>query len=208
MKRGGEAVIMVGMLLMAISGCSRGNIKAVSIDEHVFKVPHGYLIEGTIPWLPASQHDGLMFTINPEASLPERVSVLVQSTAITCPAGEPLGSTPLASACHEAAQHAGRGATKQSIELEKVYSSGSSTPWDGKPTPWWNYRVKDRSGKEQGDVVATCSAIANGNGLCHAYGTYSNLVYSVGLRDSEIGHLPTIRTKIEELLSSWEKAPH
>ena len=208
MMRGSKAVIMVGVLLMAISGCSREDIKAVSIDGHVFNVPDGYLTQGTIPWLPASQHDGLMFAINPEASLPERISVLVQSTAITCPAGQPLGSTPLASACLEVAQHAEHGAAEQSIELEKVYSSGSSTPWDGKPTPWWNYRIRDRSGKGQGDVVVTCSALANGNGLCHAYGTYGGLVCSIGLRDSEVEHLPTIRRKVQALLSSWENAPH
>lgn len=103
MRRTKEAVIMIGMTLMAVTGCSRSDIKPITIDDHVFNVPEKYLVSGTIPWLPESQDDGLMFHINPEAPLPDRVSVLIQSKAITCRPGEPLGATPLAAACQAAA---------------------------------------------------------------------------------------------------------
>jgi hypothetical protein len=204
MRWGGKAVIMAGMVLMAIGGCSRSDVKTVALDGHVFSVPKKYLIQGTIPWLPASQHDGLMFYVNPEAPLRERNSVLIQSTATTCPEGEPLGVTPLAAACHAAAQEMKSRAAEEVVELEKVYSNGDSTPWDGKPTPWWNYRVKDRGGKNQGAIVATCSAMGDGNGLCHSFGNYGDLVYNISLRDSEIQRLPAIRTQVHKLLASWE----
>jgi hypothetical protein len=36
-------------------------------------------------------------------------------------------------------------------------------------------------------------------------GDYKDLVYSVGLRDSDVKRLPAIRFKIHEMLSSWER---
>jgi hypothetical protein len=195
MGRASKAIITTGILLMAISGCSSNVTKAVAIDQHMFNVPKRHLLEGTIPWLPASQHDGLMFYINPEAPLPDRNSVLIQSTATTCPPDVLRGSFPLGSACRAAAQ---REANEAEAELEKVHPNNDPTQWE--------YRVK--TGKSQGVVVANCSAMADGNGLCNSSGNYGDLVYSVGLRDSEIGRLPEIRRRIHDLLSSWEKPAH
>jgi hypothetical protein len=203
MRWAGKAAIMAVMIFMTIGGCSRSDIKTVAIDGHVFHVPMKYVVQATVFYLPSSQSDGLTFYINPEAPLKERMIVGMESSTVRCPSGRNLGATPLASACHAAVQKVGSDATQEGVELEKVYSNGDSTPWDGKPTPWWNYRVKDRGGKDQGAVVATCS-----NGLCDSYGTYGDLVYSAGLRDSEIKQLPLIHRKVHELLSSWEKPSH
>lgn len=200
MMRGSKAVIMAGVLLMAISGCSKSDVKTVAIDGHVFSVPKKYLIQGTIPWLPESQHDGLMFVINPEAPLPEQNSVLIQSTSITCHPQTAPAYDQLASACEAAERGFENEAAEPRLELEKFY--------ENKGDPWWTYRLKDPGGKGPGATVASCSALANGNGLCHALSNYGGLVYTVSLRDSEIARLPAIRRKVHELLSSWEKPAH
>ena len=195
MRRASKAIVTTGMLLMAISGCSNNVTKTVAIDQHMFNVPKKYLLEGTIPWLPASQHDGLMFYVNPEAPLPARNSVLIQSTATICPPEVLRGSFPLASACRAAAQ---KDASEAETDLEKVHPHNDHTQWE--------YRVK--TGTSQGAVVASCSAMADGNGRCDSFGTYGDLVYSVGLRDSEISRLPEIRRRVHDLLFSWEKPAH
>lgn len=189
-----SAAAVGAIVLMSISGCDRRGVKTVEIDGHIFHVPQEHLVRGTIPWLPMSQHDGLMFHINPETPLSDRVSVLIQSTAITCGPGESLGSSPLASACHAAAR---KEVAEQGGELERAYPYGDPTQWE--------YRVKDQSDMVQGTVVARCSAMGDGNGLCRSFSNYGDLVYTMGLRDSEIERLPTIRRTIHDLLSSWEE---
>lgn len=195
MKQARNAIVLSGIILMAISGCGKSDMKRVSIDHHVFNIPNRFLLEGTIPWLPASQHDGLMFYINPEAPLPERNSVLIQSTATKCPPNMSLGATPLASACRAAIQQESEA---QEGEMEKIHPHSDPTQWE--------YHIK--GDKTSSAVVATCSAMGDGNGLCHSFGNYRDLVYSVSLRDSEIESLPSIRKKIHELLSLWENSAY
>lgn len=186
-----KRISITAIFFIAISGCGNNETKTIEIDHHVFIVPKRYLLKGKIPWLPVSQHDGLTFYANPEAPLPDRNSVLIQSTTIKCPPNALLGSNPLASACRAAAQ---KQLKEQEGELEKVHPYNESTQWE--------YRVKN--GKNQGAIVATCSAMTEGNGICYSFGVYENLVYSFGLRDSEIEHVSEIKSKINELLYAWE----
>ena len=182
--------------MAVLGGCSDRNAETINIDGHSFDVPREHLIEARIPWLPQSKEKGLMFIINPKEPVQKQISVLIESTEVTCPSNQDLGSTALASTC-QAAEKGGSGFREQGFELEKVYRCADD------PTQW-EYRMKD--GEDQGDVVATCSAIADGNGLCHSLNTYGDLVYTVGLRDSEIARLPEIWAKVNELFSSWEAA--
>ena len=180
--------------MMAVSGCNGNGERAVKIDGHVFHVPKEHLVQGTIPWLPASQSEGLKFVINPGAQPKEQMIVTIESTATTCHPKSPPASSQLASACSAASQGSDSGNVVQNFVLEKVHRDGDLTQWE--------YRLKD-----QGTVVASCYALSdNGEaGLCTSLGHYRGLVYSVGLRDSDVENLPSIREKVNGLLLSWEK---
>jgi hypothetical protein len=174
-------------------GCSGDNKSKIVIDGHAFDVPSNYVVDEPIPWLPASQLDGLMFYINPDAPLSKRMSVLVQSSNISC--RPPLTSGPLAAACQSSLKsdtHYPNG------YIERFYPNNDSTQW--------SYRIP--KGAETGSaIVATCSAMSDGDGLCYSFGIYDDLVYKISLRDSEVRNLPGIRMRVHELLSSWEGVP-
>jgi|GEM_PF-4976268 len=187
----GKTIIISGMVLVAISLYGKSDTKTVQIDHHVFIVPKEYLIQGSIPWLPASQHDGLMFYLNPKAPLQDRNSVLIQSSTVKCPHSELRKLTPQPSACNLVL----RDVINQREEIEKIYPYNDSTQW--------LYRVK--GGKNQGFVVAHCSPMGDGDGLCYSLSKYGDFIYSVGLKDSEMEMFPDIQKKVFELISSWEK---
>lgn len=200
MKRRALTTFWVGVMAMVVSGCSNRDSELINIDGHRFDVPREHLIEERIPWLPQSPEKGLMFIINPKAPVHQRISVLIESTSITCNPKTPPAYGQLTSVCGAARRQADDVHQAQSLPLEKEL-------WNGDPTQWI-YRLTDKRGKGQGDIVATCSAMGDGNGLCHSLSNYGDLVYTIGLRDSEIERLPEIRKEVVELLSSWEKASH
>lgn len=184
-----------GMMMMTVSGCNGSHGKTVEIDGHVFDVPKEHLVEGTIPWLPVSQSEGLKFIINPRAQLKEQMIVTMESIGTTCHPTSPPASSQLASACSAALQGAAREQVGPNFIVEKVYRHGDLTQWE--------YRLKD-----DGSVVASCYALSDAGeaGLCTSLGHYKSLVYSVGLRDSDVQRLPSIREKVHDLLLSWERA--
>ncbi len=192
------AAIVGVVILMAISGCSGGGVKTVKVDGHVFHVPQEHLVREVIPWLPASQADGLRFVVNPNARPEEQMMVTIELTATTCHPKTSPASNQLASACMAAAQNGGSGEMEQAFIIEKVLRNGDPTQWE--------YRLKDQSGMGQGTVVASCYSLSDDGkaGLCTSLSTYKDLVYSVGLRDGDIQQLPAIRTKVREMLASWE----
>ena len=186
------ATVVGGLISMTVSGCGRDGLTVVSVDGYVFHVPKAHLVQGTIPWLPASQSDGLTFIVNPEAPLEQQISVGIESNAKTCHPTTPPASNQLASACAAASRN-GEEVEAQNFDLEKVHRDGDPTQWE--------YRLKG-----QGTVVASCSALSDDGeaGLCTSLGHYKDLIYSVGLRDSDVEHLSSIRGKVNSLLLSWE----
>ena len=188
------AAIAGGIVLMAISGCSRSGSSTIKIDGHVFYVPKDYLVQGTIPWLPASQSEGLKFIINPRSRPEEQIMVTIESTAATCHPKSPPASSQLFSACSAASQADVSGDVMKDFVIEKVHRDKDPTQWE--------YRLKD-----QGTVVASCYTLSDDGktGLCTSLSHYKNLVYSVSLRDSDVKHLPSIREKVTGMLTSWEK---
>lgn len=191
------AVIAI-LMLMAEVGCDMSGNKNVSIDDHTFHVPQNHLIKGTIPWLPASQSAGLTFVVNPDAPLKEQWIVHIESTSKRCNPATPPASSQLSTAC-KAAQRQERELLWKINDLEKVHPGGYSSQWE--------YRLKSKSQNDQEVIVASCSGPTEEMGLCTSLSHYKDLVYSVGLRDSDVKHLPSIREKVHEMLASWEKAP-
>lgn len=198
MRVGASVVLSLGILaMMTSSGCSDRDSVGITIDHHMFEVPREHLIEERIPWLPQSKEKGLMFLENPKAPVREQVSVLIESTSITCNPKTPPAYSQLASACEAADRQADDLQQSQASPLVKEQRNGDPTQWV--------YRIADKQGDGQGDIVATCSAMGDGNGLCYSLSNYADLVYRIGLRESEIERLPAIRERIRELLSSWER---
>lgn len=179
--------------MTASSGCSDRNVEAITIDEHVLEVPREHLVEERIPWLPQSEEKGLLFHINPEAPVRERISVLIESRRITCRHAD-NASEQLARQC--------------ASELPRV---------EDEPSNWGNVKRIDREGDStqwsyvyenaQGApvTIASCFAMADGEGgLCTVLGSYADLVYSLRVQDSEVDRIPTIKQSVSELLSTWE----
>lgn len=182
---------------MAISGCGGGS-KSVEVDGHVFHVPEKHLVEGTIPWLPASQSESLKFVINPDARQEEQMLVTIEATDKTCHPKTPPAYNQLSIACAAASK---RNDLPQSADyaVERVNR-------DGDPTQWY-YRLKGQDGEGQEIIVASCYAMSGDgkSGLCTALHNYGDLVYSVGLRSDDVERLPAIRKAVNDLLKSWEK---
>lgn len=197
MRPTGKASAMAMMIFMAIGGCSRSDIKTVAIDGHVFNVPMKYVVQATVFYLPSSQSDGLTFYVNPEARPQQQKIVGMISTQIICQPGTPPTVNMLPVAC--AAAKGKKTEIQEPFAPEKVY------PHEG-ITFQWEYRVKDAEGNQR--TVADCTTIDDGkDGLCTSISNYGNLVYSVGLRASEMQNLPEIWAKVREMLASWEVGP-
>jgi len=175
------------------SGCSDSDAEAITVDDHVFNVPREYLIEERIPWLPQSEEKGLLFHTNPKAPVREKISVLVESRSITC--RDEDASTQLARHCANEEGLIEDG----SLDWENV----KKIEPNGDPTQWtYVYESKGRAPV----TIASCFAMADGeNGLCTVLGSYTDLVYSFRVRDSEIARIPEINNLVTALLSSWDK---
>jgi hypothetical protein len=188
----------LGAIVMAsLGGCNHGNTREIVIGKHTFRVPEKYLVKGSIPWLPMSQHEGLMFVINPEARPQEQKIVTLGSTKTTCQPETQPTSNMLALAC--TASGDSKISPAANFTAKKVY------PYKDVSFQW-EYRANDKDGNSR--TVASCTSIDNGkDGLCTSIGSYKDLVYSVGLRDSEVQHLPEIWAKVREMLVSWEASP-
>jgi len=195
MTRTGKVAAIAGAaVIMGLSGCDGTGVRSVEIDGHTFRVPKEHLVQGAIPWLPASQSAGLKFVVNPAARPKEQLMVNMESTTTTCHPKSPPTSDMLSSACGKANENSSA-TSSGSFNLEKVHPKDDPTQW--------SYRVKDADGDYR--TVATCFALSdNRGGLCQSLSSYKNLVYSVGLRDSEMQRLPEIWAKVEEMLASWE----
>lgn len=186
------------MVLVSLGGCNQNNTREIVVDRHTFRVPEKHLVKGSIPWLPMSQHEGLSFVINPEAPPQEQKIVGLGATQTTCNPQTPPTSNMLALAC-AATERNEESQDQDTFAPEKVY------PHEG-ITFQWEYRVKDVGGNYR--TVAICTAVRGGkDGLCHSLNNYKDLVYSVGLHDSEMQRLPEIWAKVREMLASWEVGP-
>lgn len=179
--------------MMSLSGCDR-SVREIAVDHHTFRVPKKHLVTGSIPWLPTSQHEGLSFVINPQAPPQEQKIAGLSSTQATCAPQTLPTSNMLSSACAGAEKNSSE-EPEGDFRPEKVHPQDDPTQWA--------YRVKDAEGNYR--TVATCFALSDDkSGFCRSINSYKDLVYSVGLRDSEMQRLPEICAKVREMLSSWE----
>jgi hypothetical protein len=179
-------------MILSLSNCSNNEFKEVVVGDHVFNVPNEHLIEERIPWLPQSKEKGLIFYMDSEMPVQNRIIVLVQSRNITC--RDESASTELAYHCNNSAKHL----EDVPINWEKVKKiQAESNSID------WKYVQKNKDGTLL--TIASCFAMANGeDGLCTILGSYTDLVYSLGVEDSEISRIPEIKKAVSARLSSWD----
>lgn len=193
MKRRASVGFWIGIVAMAATGsCSNRDGEVITIDDHIFEVPREYLIEERIPWLPQSEEKGLLFHMNPEAPVRERISVLIESRRVTCRHAD--ASEQLARQCAD-----------ESLEDDAgtfIWENVKKVNRDGDPTQW-SYVFESAEGAPV--TIASCFAMADGEeGLCTVLGSYTDLVYSLRVRDSEVNRIPEIKQSIFELLSAWD----
>ena len=187
-----------GIFLGLLGGWDGGNMEEIKGGGHVFRGPRGDLIKEELPWLPTGQPEHLRFVINPEAPLQEQMSVGVDPSPGTCQPSAPPASNMLEWACKLG--QGGSNRVQGAFKPEKVFDRPDDKTH-------WGYKVPDGAGGYR--EVAGCYALSDGKtGLCRSINSYKDLIYSVGFRDEEITRLPEIWTKVDELLSSWEKPAH
>ena len=195
MKICSKAIVAGVGALMSLTSCSGTGVSVVRVDDHVFHVPQSHMVEGTIPWLPASQAAGLRFVVNPGVRPEEQMMVTMEPSATTCHPKTPPASSQLSTACSAARRKEAGAIPDNSYAVEKVYRSDDPTQWE--------YRLKGDSGS-LGNVVASCYYLSDEKGLCTSLSNYEDLVYSFGLRDEDIPHLAALHKSIRELLRKWE----
>jgi hypothetical protein len=190
------AIVAGVAALMTLTSCNETGVTVVQIADHEFHGPQAHLVKEAIPWLPASQSEGLKFLLDPNVRPEEQIIVTMESASISCRPEVHPASSQLSIACSEASHHAGN--HEQSNQgVKKTYRDGDLTQWEyqasiGKPGT--------------GQVVASCYALSGKQGgLCTALSNYDDMVYSVGLRDGDIPRLPSIHRKVRELLGSWDR---
>lgn len=174
----------IPLMAAVIAACSSSSTETREIGGHRFKIPKDYLVDGTIFYLPTSQNRGLRFILNPQAPLPQQHLVSIDPEA-TCPRMDT--TKPADPSCRVVP------IPLSLLEQEHIRRAGDDV--------WWEYRFE-----KTGELVAFCSALADGDGLCTHHGLYDNLPYSLGLRDSQMGDLIRLRKRIEDKMAEWEKA--
>lgn len=194
-----KTATIVGVpILMGMGACSNDSVRTFTIGSHTFHVPRKHLVEGTIPWLPKSQSSGIKFIVNPDDRLEEQIIVTMEPMQRTCGYRTSSPSSQLFAACSDASRHAESGTPPKKFNIQKIDRNGDPTQWD--------YILMNDKGGGSSRIVASCYARSdsNGSGLCTSLSNYDDLVYSIGLRDVDVRRLPTIRSRIDGLLSSWE----
>lgn len=193
------ARVMATCAMLALCGCAGASEQGVSVDGYRFAVPAQHLVQGSIFFLPKEQNDGLRFVLNPDAKLPAQHMVSIGPLSETCGSlrGGTMASTQLADSCAAA-----KGAVEWQVlgatqALQRVYESGSTTEW--------HYREAQPGPAGQPKVVATCTAMADQDGLCISDGAYKHLVYSLHFRESELKNLGALHTQVRTLLRAWER---
>ncbi|WP_157084820.1 hypothetical protein [Sphingomonas pituitosa] len=161
------------------------------LNGHVFAVPTANdIADSSTPFfLPLpGPGDGFSFYLNPEASLPARVLIGVESKRVIC--SRAAGSEALVNGTVCAATMP----TWRGVELQKVR--------DG---VFWRYELPP-TGSNVSPTPVNCSALADrGDGLCTAVLPYNDLVLSIHLRDSQMRSLEALYDDAVSKLKSWER---
>ncbi len=190
----GIATASMGLLSMSVYG--QDNVREIVVDGHIFHVPEGYIIKGTIPWLPENPNEGFSFVVNPEAALQEQMIVGLEPQKIMCRYADRTVSDILPQACALAEKG-------EDYQFGKDFMPEKIYPFEG-ITFQWEYQIKDPNGQSR--TIASCVTRRNiKGGSCWSINNYNGLMYSVSVRDYDIHSIPKVWKRVNSLLASWEQ---
>jgi hypothetical protein len=181
------------LLCLLVAGCGKQGITR-SVGGHNFVVPPDHLIRSNIPWLPASQADGVMFIVNPSDPPQRQIIVLLQERGQVC-AGA-ANSAYLGSLCGEPNDGGVFENANYKSDLSKTspYKDGIESFYVSRSDPK--------------RYIAICTEPATPSdlgGLCSSASSYKNLKYTINFREKAISDLPGLMRSATSLLQSWER---
>jgi hypothetical protein len=182
----GSGMIGAVAALSVVSGlaaCDSGGV-IKSVGRRDFRVPREHVLAGSYPGVPVLGRNDFLYIVNPEAPLPERMTVVVD---------------PLAGQCrdeHERLQTCG-------VKPVAVLGSDSLnnplrlSPRDPEMPRQWRYQ--DRDGRDAADCISI-----KGAGSCHVVFECRALVCTMALPEANLSDLPRLAAKVQQQLKDWE----
>ena len=171
----------------ALAGCS--NVQNVGGKQ--FDIPQKNLVaKSSYPFFLVGwpDQDGFIFILNPDDILQRQISVLVSNWVDVC--ANARGSTAF---------------------VNSSVCSKTATDWRKKPLKragdetFWTYGVVDPKTNERAIFVSCHKMEVKGHsGLCTATLPFENLVYSIGLSDSDVPNLSRFFDEATILLTKWK----
>lgn len=177
-------------LPLAVIGCGPRDL----VGTHSFDVPEAHAVpQSAWPfWLPRSDEQGFLFTLNPRAAPPDQVIVGVSSREDVC-----------------------RRAAASAAYVNDTVCSSRPFRWEGQPRhrtgdgQFWTYVLTESgpaTAASRPQVVVSCFAMGGGiPGRCTAIVPFGDLVLTLSMADPEVPRLEPAYRQATGLLQEWEQ---
>lgn len=177
--------IAVGAMALFLSGCANAQQQ---VANHRYEVPPANLVpKSDYPFfLPKSDEEGFIFTLNPEAELRQQRSVLVQNRERVCARANGAGYVSRTVCGPREIAWRGHGWRK----------AGDET--------WWTYSPDTPVRGDAPFVSCHKMQIEGHTGLCSATLGLGDLLLTISLNDDELPKLEMTYQRAVSLLRSWE----
>lgn len=185
-------VALLAAGLGVLTGCGLGR-DVRSVDGRRYTVPKEHLITANIPWLPASQRDGLMFLLNPSDRPQQQVIVLLEDNDQACVGRN--ATAYMRSLCDPSgnARFEGAGAENALVKLPP------------RPDNVVAYYVRrDRPAVFIAECIASVSPGVDG--MCDSVGAYGKTHFTIRFPERSIQNLPTLVAQTDQFLQAWAAA--
>jgi len=161
-----------------------GRAETLRIGTHWFEVPQSHLVSAD------PRNQGFLVQLEPEAALPDRINVAVESRERVCARAAGTSAGINSTIC------ARRPVRWRGEAIER--SGGQQT---------WKYVLRsaaENDGAETSIDLVRCFGNENG-GLCLAVLPERDLVLSLWINDAEVRNLEQLFDRAVALLRSWER---
>lgn len=177
--------IAVGTTALLLGGCANAEQQ---VAGHRYGVSSAHLVpKSDYPFfLPKSQDEGFIFTLNPEAELRQQRSVLVQSRVNVCERANGSGYVSRTVCGPQTVEWQGHGWRR----------TGDDT--------WWTYSPDPPAAVDAPFVSCHKMQIEGHPGLCKASLPSGDLLLTISLNDDELHKLGETFQRAVSLLKEWE----
>ncbi|WP_215228027.1 hypothetical protein [Erythrobacter sp. 3-20A1M] len=178
-------MVAVGTTAFLLGGCANAEEQ---VAGHRYDVSSAYLVpKSDYPFfLPKSQDEGFIFTLNPEAELRQQRSVLVQSRVDVCERANGSGYVSRTVCGPQTVEWQGHGWRR----------TGDDT--------WWTYSPDTPAAVDAPFVSCHKMEIEGHPGLCKASLPSGDLLLTISLNDDELPKLRENFQRAVSLLRDWE----